>query len=207
MARRPPGGTRAQREGVIQRRKSGTFIAIKFRTDQAGGKAINRRLNLLKINIARKIVNKALKQAAKRFIQPAVNAGIATVSPGKTIERKVGHQPGLLKSKGTKVVKRSRKSTDMGYLVVTPSRTDLNIQGDKPPYYPLLLEYGWKGVDGKHFMRRARDQGARRAKTFLRRTILKFIEAEVDAMVRKGKGAKLFRSDRQIASFKKRGVI
>ena len=58
MARRPPGGTRAQREGVTQRRRAGQHFDLKI----DGKKEVIKNLNTLKLNIAKKIVNKAMKQ-------------------------------------------------------------------------------------------------------------------------------------------------
>ncbi len=211
MARRPRGGTRAQRSGVTQRRKAGLLVNL----DIQGVKEINKRLNRLKLRLAREVVNRALAQGAKRVMQPAINAGIATVTPGL-------FGTGLLKDRGTDVVKTSKKKAHMGFQVKTPSRTDLNIQGNQA-YYPAILEVGGKttgfrgpvNIEGRHFMRNARDQKANRLKKFLRRTILKFIDEEVlfqskKDTVRAAKGKKplgAFRSARQLASFKKRGLI
>lgn len=203
-ARRPAGGTRAQRSGVTQRRKAGVLIQLDIR----GGEEINRRLNKLRLVLARKAINQALKEGTTRIMKPAIDAGISTVSPGRA-------GTGLFKNKGTKVVKTSRRPAHMGYRVITPSRTDLNIQGDNEPYYPLLLEVGWQGMEGRHFMRNARDQKSGALNKFLRRTILKFIDEQVarqgkrDA-VRASKGKKAvgaFRSPKQLAKFKARGLI
>ena len=201
MPRRPRGGTRAQREGVTQRRKAGILVNL----DIQGGKEINKRLNKLKLRLARQVVNRALAQGAKRIMQPAINAGISTVSPGR-------FGSGRLKTLNTEVFKTSRKPSHMGFQIKTPSRTDLDIQGDHA-YYPAILEVGGKTsgfrgaafIEGRHFMRNARDQKAGRLKTFLRRTILKFIDEEVMFQARKGKSAN--RSPVQLASFKKRGLI
>ncbi len=200
MARRPRGGTRAQREGVTQRRKAGILVNL----DIQGGKEINKRLNKLKLRLARQVVTRALAQGAKRIMQPAINAGIATVSPGR-------FGSGRLKTLNTEVIKVGKPKT-MLVQIKTPSRTDLDIQGDHA-YYPAILEVGGKTsgfrgisyVEGRHFMRNARDQKAGRLKTFLRRTILKFIDEEVQFQARKGRTAS--RSPRQLASFKKRGLI
>ena len=211
MARRPRGGTRAQREGVTQRRKAGLLVTIQGIGD------IQKSLNTIKLTIARKIANKAIKESAERLMRPAINAGIATVSPGQ-------FGSGLLKQKSTKVVKISKKAKNNGYRVITPSRTDLNIQGDDA-YYPLLLEVGgrragwfpFKIVEGRHFMRNARDQQSSRVRTFLRRTFLKFMDEEVMRIGRLNARSVLgittakirtpFRSAKQQASFKKRGLI
>ena len=206
MARRPRGGTRAQREGVTQRRKAGLLAP---QLDIQGGKEINKRLNKLKLRLGRQVVDRALAQGSKRIMQPAINAGIATISPGR-------FGSGRLKYLNTEVIKFGKKEKGKAptsrFMILTPSRTDLDIQGDHA-YYPAILEVGGKTsgfrgisyVEGRHFMRNARDQKAGRLKTFLRRTILKFIDEEVLFQARKGRSAN--RSPRQLASFKKRGLI
>ena len=182
MARRPPGGTRAQREGVTQRRKAGLHFALNI----GGKKQVIKNLNRLKLVYARNVVRNALEQAARRIREPAINANIATVSPGR-------FGTGKLKTLGAETHPTSRKTAakksnkkSVSWRVSTPSRAALGIKsmrGAKPPaYYPALLEVGGKTsgfrgvlyIEGQHMLKRARDQKAPRIRTFLRRTIKKF---------------------------------
>ena len=218
MARRPPGGTRAQREGVTQRRKAGVPIQL----DVGGVKTVLKNLTRLKLNVGRRVVNQALGQATKRIIQPAVDANIASVSPGR-------FGTGRLKTLGTEVKRVGKKlksgrvsSTSVRWMVITPSRTDLNIQSDRG-YSPAILEVGGKVsgfapvrvLEGQHMLKRARDQKAPRFRTFVRRTIKKFMDAEIKRIAGRNvkriaagkKPISPFRSFRQRTSFKRRGIL
>jgi len=182
-----------------------------------------KRLKMLKLNVAKRVVNRANQEAMERIMEPAINANLADVSPGRHKTRPLGRaKPGRLKMLGTHTEKVVRKPTSMYWQTRTPSRVDLGL-GSKDAYYPHLLEVGSKTsgfrgpvyIEGKHMLKRARDQKAPRIKVFLRRTIMKFMEAEIKKIrarstKRIDKGKKRlspFRSSRQIASLKKRGIL
>ena len=229
MARR--GGTQAQKNAVTQRRKGG----LHFNFDIGGKKQLIKNLNRLKLNYARNVVRNALEQGAKRIIKPAIDANIATVSPGR-------FGTGKLKTLGTEVHRTGRKAAtkksdpkSVSWRVSTPSRAALGIKarrGEKEPaYYPAILEVGGKAsgffpvhyIEGQHMLKRARDQKNARFRIFLRRTIKKFTDAEIKRIW--GKSAKKdgkfgpvqpggrtssrspFRSFRQRVSFKRRGIL
>ncbi len=216
MARR--GGTRAQREGVKQRRKAGQHFDLKI----SGKKQVIKNLNMLKLNIARKVVNAANEQAAKRILAPAVKAALATVSPGRFTSRPNRRRAGALKSNPVTVYKVSRKKTSMYWQVAAPSRRALDLK-PKEFYYPLFLEKGGRAsgffgphyIEGQHMLKRTRTQKAPRMKKFLRRTIRLFMNDEIKRIAganarkiaRGGKPQRLTRSAQQIASFRKRGII
>jgi len=222
MARRPPGGTRAQRAGVEAKRRAGFTVGL----DIGGTKLVQKRLKRLKLHVARRVVNRANEQAAERILKPAINANLADVSPGRHRTRPKSRgqaSPGRLKTLGAETEKvKPKKATSMYWQVRTPSRAALKLQS-KDAYYPHLLEVGSKTsgfrrpvyIEGKHMLKRARDQKSARIRVFLRRTINKFMEDEIKKMGKRNinraaKGKKplsAFRPFRQRASFKKRGIL
>jgi head-tail adaptor len=186
-------GTRAQRAGVEAGRRAGKIIDLQI----LGVKEVRNNLKKLKLSVGRKVVNRALAQATARILKPAIDANIATVSPGKK-------GTGLLQDRETEVHKISRKPSHIGYHVRTASRAELNIQGDEP-YYPALLEVGGNGLEGKHMLKRARDQKSGAVQTFLRRSIPRILDDEVKRIHAAGRTS--LRSARQLSSFRKRGLI
>lgn len=178
MARRSTARLIAgRRSAVVARRRGGFTVDMKV----LGVPQYQKKINSLKLSVARRIVNKGLRQAAKRILQPAVDANVAMVSPGEG-------GSGKLKSFGTKVRRILRRKT--GVQVQLPTRDDLNIPPDHP-YYPAFLEFGnvKLGITAKRMLRRARNEREKRIIVFLRRSYGRLIRAEVRKLAQKGKSA------------------
>jgi hypothetical protein len=195
MARRR-GGTQAQKANVQARRRAGVVLDFNFR----GVKGVREKLIKFRLTTGRQVLRKAIKKAADQVLKPAIDAGIATVSPGI-------YGSGRMKQMGTKVVRTNKKPSSVQHRVQTASRTDLNIQGDKKAYYPAIIEVGGKAsgsfppkiIAPHRFMRRARDQSARRVKSNMRRSIPKLMDDAIRKLAKKGKTP--FRPERQIQKF------
>jgi hypothetical protein len=174
-----PGLKAKRRAAVIARRKGGVSIDMSL----LGVPQYQKKINELKRGVAKKIVKQALRQAAKRLLKPEIDTNIAQVSPGKG---------GTGRLRQARTIVRDRKfrkgSSNFGVEVRTPTREKLDIKpGDA--YYPALLEYGSAtiGITPRRMLRGARETKQSAIITFLRRTMGKFIDAEVRKLRAKGK--------------------
>jgi len=167
-------GIKAKRRGC-----GGKHAILSVDLEILGASEARRRMKKLRIGAARNVVNKSLRQAAKRIMKPAIDANISTVSPGQ-------FGTGRLKQLKTRI----RRYGKIGIRIQTPTREKLGIKPDEA-YYPAILEVGLaeKGIEPKRMLRRARDQKSASVKTFLRRVMGKFIDAEVKKLAAKGKPA------------------
>lgn len=110
--------------------------------------ALFRQLNQFAPALAKKIMRKAARKAAKPLLDAA-----RSFAPVET---------GALR-KGIKIrsVKRKRSSQIIGVKVQTPTREQLGIPEDASHYYPAVLEYGTSEIPARSYMRNARDAAER----------------------------------------------
>lgn len=175
--------------------------AIVIRMSIAGDKEAERALQRMKLGSARRVMNKIMRDAAKKQLKPAIDAQIAKVSPGV-------YGSGALKTKPTKV----RRFGKIGIRVETPSHNELNIPSGSP-YYPFIIERGGTFVsrgrtitiEPRRFMERARDQRSAAIKAYMQRVARRFIDQEVNRLAQKGRSA--FRTGKQIASLRIAGLL
>lgn len=154
-------------------RKSPVAVDVKA----IGGKALQRKLNKLKANAGKKVVNNAVRDATRTILKPAVTQNLRTVSPGK-------FGTGRLKSLGGKVVRKKavRGGGQFGWEVRTPTREKLKIKPDHA-YYPAILEFGdsARGMEPQRMLRKARERTQKGINAFMNR----HIRQGINQMVRK----------------------
>jgi len=143
---------------------------------------LQKRVNSLSLTVAKTLVRKAMRGVLKKYLQPAINANIGQVSPGK-------FGTGRLKQLKTKI-RIYKSKTGFGAQIMTPTREKLGIHGDAAGYYPMVLEKGSSklGMPPQNMLKRARDQKS----AIVKQNLGKEIGNQIDTAVRK-LGKKAFR--------------
>ncbi len=127
-----------------------------------GSKKLNKKLNNMKLGVARKIVRPALHSALVPVVQTA--KALAPVESGR------------LKKTIKSFVKSSRRRGAIGQ-VRTGTRRQLRIPPDSKYYYPAAIEYGTRHMAARSFLRSALGRQKNRA--------LKILGREIDQRLRK----------------------
>jgi len=128
-----------------------------------GDKELQRKLRELPIAMERKIVRKALREAARPVLAAA--KALAPVLTGRM-------------KAGMKLRAEKAKRGHFGVQVVTPTRKELGIAGDDPYYYPMAVEVGTAKMPAHPFMRPALDANREKGIAIAAREIRAGIEAE-----------------------------
>lgn len=105
---------------------------------------LTKQLNNLPYSLAKKIMRKAARKAAKPLLDAA--RSFAPVKTGK-----------LRKGIKIRAIKRKRSSLVVGVKVQTPTREELGIPEDAAHYYPAVMEYGSANIPARSYMRNAKD--------------------------------------------------
>lgn len=122
-----------------------------------GDKALQRRLNRLELKTGRKIVRRALRDAAK--IHASAAKAEAPVDTGAT---KAGIR--------VRAVTGLRRG-NFGVMSRTGTREEMGIPSDSKWYYPAIVEYGTPTTPANPFMRRAFEQNRQRMIDSIRRDL------------------------------------
>ena len=137
------------------------FVSIEV----LGDKALQRKLKAIPIALERKIVRKALREAARPVLATA--QALVPVESGKL-------------KKGLKLrALRKQKRGQFGVQVRTPTHDELGTPyGLRAYYYPAHLELGHGNVAGRPFLRNALDSNRTTSTAIAAREIRAGIEAE-----------------------------
>jgi len=107
-----------------------------------GDKRLERQLKRLPVIAQRKVVRRAMREAAR-----PVQAEAERLAPrGET-----GRMAATIK------IKAAKGKAGLGVVVQTGTREELGIAADDPYYYPFAVEYGHGDVPAHPFMRPAMD--------------------------------------------------
>lgn len=139
-----------------------------------GDRALERKLNKLRLSTAKTVVRKAARTAANSVLKPSIDANLASAASGPFNTGNLKR----LKSNVRNISAKNKRS--VGVWVYGPSKEKLNI-APKDAYYPYILERGAPsiGIEPQYMFRKARDQKASAVINKWGREIGKGIEAAV----------------------------
>lgn len=128
-----------------------------------GERELERKLAKLTAGVQRKIVRRALRDAAKPIRDAAKSR--APVKSGR-LRRNI------------KVRSMRRSRVRLGVLVRTGTRDEMGIPSDSPWYYPAIIEYGYENVPANPFLRGALDSNRQKALRIISDSVLGGINRE-----------------------------